>query len=240
MKRELLNMLPSLTSNDVMNARSINAVFFRQPGHQSVASIRSSVKPSPYISYVVFVELGFCVASSASGSPLTNTVCNVVCRGSQEKMIGIYARRVIAFMTNHFALGYRAVGNLITDSMRYVVDLFTVFRGAEKSIALLLSDASPQPACICFFHVAPESLVHLLPSVFQEARTATKPSRNLPEIARRPLEYYAAVFAGAWYFVGSWHANLHRQVSCWLGPLENANSFVGRLHCSTGGGPCAA
>lgn len=139
-------------------------------------------KPSQRLSLRAFVsnflhsccrKFGTATPFSLSGASALNHVFRIIRTGSSDKMVWPYTWAIVAGMTHQLTSWYRAVGKLVSNTVSVYVLL--IYR--KCCIAIIETSGSPQPAVICFSHLCPESLSHIVQLVLHAALPRTESLR---------------------------------------------------------------
>lgn len=164
-------------------------------------------------------------------------------------MHGIYARRIIALVTNLKSAWYRAVVNLPRKTMRALrLGPFAAVRSyANYSVPPVVERACPRPAAIRFNSLVPKTNEKrsgfIGPITMFVTELLGLAAFGVSAMAFQAFKGIAAVWAykvyNFCYTMTSSHDMTSETGCAWSGPFENYNSLAGRLHCNTGGGPCA-
>ena len=202
-----------------MNARHRN---IEAVGNHLIGELTGRVKLSGF-PHDFLVEDGAMLGGSMRRPSLLSLIRHVVLFCAEKQMIGVYARRIIAFVKHKKIDGYRAVCKLVSDAVRPRLFLLPI----ERAIAFR-APGQPKPACISFLNIGPKLLrCRLLGRVIAIGRTVF----TAPPFYLRQVSFKSSItgFANACYFSASQDVNLREQVSFWLGSLENSNSLEGRF-----------
>lgn len=139
----------------------------------------------------------FCVARAvaAGTTPLRVPISRVVLRGAKEEMIWPDAGRVVATMTNLYAIGDRAVGQFPGDAVSQVV----LAPFVEGAVSTRRSIASPFPTAIAFLDIRPELITNA--ATRRDAHACRR--AETPFCRRRSRERNSALFANVIRFCGA-------------------------------------
>lgn len=154
-----LNMLPSFSNQNMSYCSQINAIFFSEEGLLSM----SSAKFSSYFKNIRFIKnaIGIFLSwfwlgrlSSHVASFFRGTIQRIIFICTNKKMIGVYARWIVTFMTNNKTIGNFAKCEHIRNSMCF--GCFSVKLKMPVSFSIFCS--SPKPTIFSLFNFIPKSI----------------------------------------------------------------------------------
>lgn len=114
-----------------------------------------------YLTFRSFCSSVFlsCRPSAAGYSAFFSSVLQIIFGGSKKQMIWIYARGIVAFMTNKKSIFYWANTTFIRKSVSALCSFSTKLK---KSITIFVFGSGPNPAIIRFLNFIPESFHNVL------------------------------------------------------------------------------
>jgi hypothetical protein len=144
----LSNFCPYFPTDDVMDIGKSNMIHTGKLGFSKFPTSKT-VSDGFNLFDIKLCQTGFfalCV------SAFLYHVTRVIRWGAQEKMIGIYTRRVITFMANNHAFWYRSVCQNVRKSMRAHYSTISTICAITK----MIDSPLPYPTCTSLRHMRPK------------------------------------------------------------------------------------
>lgn len=187
--RLALNVFPAVAVDNPLDGRMMQAVLASDGAGRHAVGAQSPDVPNGIVGELR-TGMGFALETDTRGPLLPHHVGAVVLWGSEFEVIGPNAPRMIAGMADDHSVGNRAVDEFPRDPMRQQ-ELALSSTRSDSSVAGAVGRASPPPASVALFDIAPEALFErnsCVGALWQDAQVMelhepTSRSRNLAAAA---------------------------------------------------------
>lgn len=220
----LINMFPSLTSNNKPDRRLRSAEFLSQckVGRSTLFIFTANLAHGVLRQRGLVVRLARCVA------PLIFSVFHIVIVITQKQVVRSHTRRVVAAVKNPQTSRNLSICNLVRNTVRRC--RFSVFD--KLSVTTIPSSGCPDPTTrLTFLNVGPEPITPLRAIPSPEAFLRTIITVSLLPISSGWLEWPLTVFT-AYDFFSQCGFSLHEN-SLRSGSFGCANTHASRCYFNT-------